>query len=174
MTPSERFDTGSYALVSETLDTTVDVPQWLIDEFVGTVRVRSRSADAVFVGIAPEADASGYLDRVERSVVSDIGPDPDYSTKPGGAPSAPPVAQTFWVASTSGAGEHVLDWKVEDGRWVVVVMNADGSRGVTSDLSIGAEFDSLIWIGIGLLAAGLLLGAAAAGVIYAGIPKTGG
>jgi Domain of unknown function (DUF4389) len=174
MTPSQTFDTGSYALVSKGLDVTVDVPQWVLNDLIGTVRIRSRSTNDVFVGIGPEVEASRYLDRVERSVVTDIGPDPDYSTKPGGAPSSAPGKQTFWVASTSGAGEHVLDWKVEDGKWVVVAMNADGSRGVTSDLSIGAELDELIWIGIGLLAAGLLLGAASAGVIYAGIPKAGG
>jgi Domain of unknown function (DUF4389) len=171
MTPSERFDTASYALVTNGLDVTVDVPQWVIDELIGTVRLRSESGSNVFVGIAPEAEASRYLDRVDRAVVTDIGRNPEYVTKPGGAPSGPPARQTFWVASTSGAGEQVLDWKVEDGQWVVVVMNVDGSRGVTSDLSIGAEVDPLIWIGIGLLGGGLLLALVAAGVIYAGIPK---
>jgi hypothetical protein len=173
MTPSQTFDTGSYALVTKGLNVTVDVPQWVLNDLIGTVRIRSRSTNDVFVGIGPEVAASRYLDRVERSVVTDIGPDPNYSAKPGGAPSSAPATQTFWVASASGAGEHVLDWKVQDGKWVVVAMNADGSRGVTSDLSIGAELDELIWIGIGLLAGGLLLGAAAAGVIYAGIPKGG-
>ena len=38
-------------------------------------------------------------------------------------------------------------------------MNADATRGVSADLSIGAELDSVIWIGIGLLAAGALLAA---------------
>ena len=30
-------------------------------------------------------------------------------------------------------------------------MNEDASRGVSSELSIGAELDSILWIGIGLL-----------------------
>jgi len=172
MTPSEQFDTGSYALVSETLNVTVDVPQWVIDDLIGTVRIRSKSDQAVFVGIARKPAADAYLGRVRRAVVTDIARAPDYSAKPGGAPSSPPGEQTFWVASTSGAGDQVLDWKVKDGKWVVVVMNADGSAGVTADLRIGAEIDSLVWIGAGLLLAGLLFGLAAAGLIYAGIPKT--
>jgi hypothetical protein len=171
MTPSERFDTGSYALVSETLNVTVDVPQWVIDELIGTVRIRSESDQAVFVGIAPKPVAAAYLAGVRRAVVTDIARDPEYSPRPGGAPSSPPGEQTFWVASTSGAGNQVLDWKVEDGKWIVVAMNADGSAGVTADLRIGAEVDSLVWIGVGLLLAGLLFGLAAAGLIYAGIPK---
>ena len=172
MTPSEQFDTGSYALVSETLNVTVDVPQWVIDDLIGTVRIRSKSDQAVFVGIARKPAADAYLGRVRRAVVTDIARAPDYSAKPGGAPSSPPGEQTFWVASTSGAGDQVLDWKVKDGKWVVVVMNAGGSAGVTADLRIGAEIDSLVWIGAGLLLAGLLFGLAAAGLIYAGIPKT--
>jgi hypothetical protein len=47
-------------------------------------------------------------------------------------------------------------------------MNAGGSRGVAADLSIGAELDPLIWIGVGLLVAGGLLAAAAALAITAG------
>jgi hypothetical protein len=47
-------------------------------------------------------------------------------------------------------------------------MNEDGSRGVAAELSIGAELDSLLWIGIGMLAVGALLAAAAALAITAG------
>jgi len=50
-------------------------------------------------------------------------------------------------------------------------MNADGSRGVAADLSIGAELDPLIWIGIGLLVGGGLLAAVAAVAITAGIRR---
>jgi hypothetical protein len=41
-------------------------------------------------------------------------------------------------------------------------MNSDASRGVSSDMSIGAELDSVLWIGLGLLGVGLLLAAGTA------------
>ncbi len=50
-------------------------------------------------------------------------------------------------------------------------MNVDGSRGVSSDLSIGAELDSVLWIGIGLLLTGILLAALAALAITAGVRR---
>ena len=48
-------------------------------------------------------------------------------------------------------------------------MNADAARGVSSDMSIGAELDSVLWIGIGMLLAGGLLAAGAALAITAGV-----
>ena len=41
-------------------------------------------------------------------------------------------------------------------------MNSDGSRGVSSDMSIGAELDSVLWIGLGLLGLGVLFAAGTA------------
>ena len=171
MSPSQEFDTGTYALVSETLDVGAEVPQWVIDELIGTVRIESESERPVFVGIAEESDADAYLGDVRRAVVTDVGSDPDYSVRRGGAPASPPGQQTFWVASTSGAGEQVLDWDAEDGDWVIVAMNTDGTPGVTVELRIGAEVDPLIWIAFGVLLAGVLIGLGAAALIYAGIPK---
>ena len=88
-------------------------------------------------------------------------------------PRDPPADQPFWAASATGAGEQTLEWEPEDGSWEVLVMNADGSRGVAADLSIGAELDPLIWIGIGLLVGGGLLAAVAAVAITAGIRHGG-
>jgi hypothetical protein len=167
MSPSEEFDTGTYALVSETLDVGAEVPQWVIDELIGTVRIESESERPVFVGIAEESDADTYLGDVRRAVVTDVG-DPDYAIRRGGAPESPPGTQTFWVASTTGTGEQVLDWDVEDGDWVIVAMNADGSAGVTTELRVGAEVDPLIWIALGVLLAGVLVGLGAAALIYVG------
>jgi hypothetical protein len=47
-------------------------------------------------------------------------------------------------------------------------MNSDGSRGVASTLSIGAELDAALWTGIVLLIIGALLAALAALAITAG------
>jgi hypothetical protein len=167
VSPSQQFDTASYALVSETLDIGSEVPQWVIDELIGTVRLESESEQDVFLGIASEEDVDSYLGDVRRAVVTDVG-DPDYSPRPGGPPPSTPAEQDFWVASTSGAGEQVLDWEVEDGDWLVVAMNADASAGVTTELRIGAEVDALIWIAVGFLAAGALVGLGAAALIYLG------
>jgi hypothetical protein len=41
-------------------------------------------------------------------------------------------------------------------------MNEDASRGVSSDLSIGAELDAVLWIGIVMLVVGALFAAACA------------
>ena len=79
----------------------------------------------------------------------------------------------FWVARASGSGEQTLDWEPEDGEWRAVVMNEDASRGVSADLSIGAELDSVLWIGIGMLLFGGLLAAGAALAITAGARRRG-
>ena len=47
-------------------------------------------------------------------------------------------------------------------------MNEDALRDITADMSIGAELDSVLWIGIGLLVLGALLAAGAALAITAG------
>lgn len=171
MSPTEDFSTATYAIASENADVDLDGPDWATTDFVGTVRIRSESERPVFVGIAREADVAEYLDGVEHAVVTEIGREPQYSERQGGAPEGPPADQPFWAASATGAGEQTLEWEPEDGSWNAVVMNADGSRGVATDLSIGAELDPLIWIGVGLLVGGGLLAAAAAIAITAGIRR---
>jgi hypothetical protein len=171
MSPTEDFSTATYAIASENADVDFDGPDWATTDFLGTVRIRSESERPVFVGIARQADVAEYLDGVEHAIVTEIGEEPEYSERRGGAPEGPPADQTFWAASATGAGEQTLEWEPEDGSWNVVVMNADGSRGVAAALSIGGELDPLIWIGVGLLVGGALLAAAAAGAITAGVRR---
>lgn len=174
MSPSEEFTTSSYAIVSESADLDSG-GEWALDAFLGTVRIRSESERPAFVGIGSAADVDRYLEGVEHDVVDDLdsGGSPEYARRAGGAPSAPAGGETFWVATATGSGEQVLDWDPEDGDWRAVVMNEDASRGVSADLSIGAELDSVLWIGIGLLAFGVLLAAGAALAITAGARRRG-
>ena len=169
MSPTRDFASPTYAIVSESADIDADGGEWALDTFLGTIRIRSESERPVFVGIAPAADVDRYLEGVEHDAVDDFDSsgDPEYSRRSGAEPSSPPGTQTFWAASASGLGERVLEWEPEDGFWRAVVMNEDGSRGVSADLSIGAELDSVLWIGIGMLVVGALLAAGAALAITA-------
>ena len=57
--------------------------------------------------------------------------------------------------STEGVGPLTLVWPLESGSWTAVVMNADGSAGVTADLAFGAKISDIIAIAWGVLAFGL-------------------
>ena len=168
MSPSEDFSTASYAIVSDSADVDFGGSERAARAILGKVRIRSESDRDVFVGIARDTDVDGYLNGVERSIVTDIGKSPEYSNRAGDAPASPPGDQDFWVASTSGSGEQTLEWEPKEGSWRAVVMNTDGSRGVASELSIGAELDAALWTGIVLVVVGALLGVLAALAITAG------
>ncbi|HEX4745850.1 MAG TPA: DUF4389 domain-containing protein [Gaiellaceae bacterium] len=175
MSPSQEFSSPAYAVVSETADLDTDGAEWALDTFLGTVRITSESDRDVFVGIGPAAEVDRYLEGVEHDVVDDLDSsgDPEYARRAGEAPDGAPGEETFWVASVTGAGEQTLDWEPVDGDWRVVLMNTDASRGVSSDMSIGAELDTVLWIGIGLLGVGALLAAGAALAITGAVRRGG-
>ena len=164
-TPTERFERDSYAIVSDNVDffEAETGSDWIISENVlGDVRLRAEnvSEGSVFFGIGPTADVEDYLAGVEHDEVTDLDFDPfsaEYRRHAGGEPPGPPTEQTFWVASASGSGTQTAVWEPESGDWTLVAMNADGSRGVAAELSLGAEADVLLWVAIGLLVAGALL-----------------
>jgi hypothetical protein len=170
MSPTQDFASPTYAIVSESANIDSGGGERALDTFLGTVRIRSESERPLFVGIAAAADVDRYLSEVERDVVDDLDSDgdPEYARRRGGALPAPPGPQTFWAASSSGADEQTLEWDPEDGDWRAVLLHADASRGIAADMSIGAELDSVLWIGIGLLIVGALLAAGAALAITAG------
>jgi hypothetical protein len=179
-TDTHRFAAGTRALASENLDLNLDGAEWVFDETdLGqvTLDVESRADKPVFVGIARTSDVSDYLRGVAYTKVSDVdygGPwgddfHADYDDRTGSGRLAPPAGSDIWVASEQGSGPQTLDWDVEDGDWSVVVMNADGSRGVDADISAGAKvpfLDELGWslvggggfalvIGVGLVVLGI-------------------
>ena len=74
----------------------------------------------------------------------------------GDAPNRAPVDESFWAKSSTGTGNLALDWKPRPGNWRAVLMNADGTRGVTAAMQFGARTSLLKWGGIALLAAAAL------------------
>jgi len=157
---SDGFSTQGYALSSERIDLATDADWLPLSAALGSARAEVTSADGgdIFLGIAPLAEGSAYLDGMEHSVIDDLGTGAiDEVPVPGGSPSGPPGEQDFWAAEASGPGTQRLDWEPAEGDWLFVVMNADGSAGVAIDARIGATVPALGGLAWGLLGAGLFL-----------------
>ena len=169
-TATHTYSSPTRALTTQSLDIGTDAPDWLFSsDTFGHVRIDPRATDSakpVFVGIAPTRDVNAYLDQVQHDEITDLDFDPfalDRSRRAGEGRPAVPAAQTFWAASS--ADGRPLDWKVREGEWSVVMMNADGSPGVSVDASVGADAPfvrDLAWaltipgIGLGLIALTIL------------------
>ena len=170
-TPSERFETPTYALTRTRLDVETNGADWVLnDNWFGKIRIRGEGSEGktIFMGIGPEAAVARYLASVAHASVEDVDFDPfraTYRSVGGGAPQGPPADQRFWVASASGVGTQTLTWKVRDGDWTVVLMNADGSRGVDADIDLGAKLSFLLWVAIGVLIGGVLVTGGSTGLI---------
>jgi hypothetical protein len=169
-TPTERFATPTYALTRTRLEVDTEGEGWVLNEsWFGKVRIRGESSDkTLFIGIGPQAEVARYLGAVAHANVQDIDFDPfraTYLSVSGDAPQAPPTEQSFWAASASGVGAQTLTWKVREGDWSVVLMNADGSRGVAADVDLGAKLSWLLWVAIGLLIGGVLVSGGSAALI---------
>jgi hypothetical protein len=162
---ARSLSTDTYALVSDELELHVDgTVTFLPEDFLGDAKVTVSGAGdtPVFVGLAATRDVDAYLDGVAHAVVtdlpaSDITGDPTYRTEPGdAAPATEPGAADFWVAQSTGAGDQTIEWSLSEGTWSVVVMNADGSQSVDTDVTAGVTVPALTWSIVVLL--GLTLG----------------
>jgi hypothetical protein len=168
-TGREEFLTQGYALRSDDLDLGTEGPDWLFEEGrLGTIRLEGASVEPggrLFLGIGPADDVERYLEGVEHDVVVDVEADPfevEYRRAPGSRQPAAPDAQTFWAAS----GLDRIEWEVDEGRWMAVAMNADASRGIVAEISVGAKSDLILWAALILLGLGIVLGAVAGLLIW--------
>jgi hypothetical protein len=177
-TDREALSTPTAALTAEGIEIgDIDVDDdWIIDAVGGQVRIAAErdGGEPVFVGIARERELDAYLAGVAHDRVEDFGSDTgrvDYARSAGAARADAPAEQDIWVASSSGRGEQVAGWDVEEGDWAVAVMNPDGSPGVEVDAEAGAKADWVLWAGVGLLAVGILGFAGGLALTAAGVRR---
>ena len=170
-TASHTYSTPTRALTTENLDVN-GVPSWLnVSDHLGRVRIdpTSTSGKPAFIGIARTHDVDAYLDGVAHDEITDFDFDPfatETARRTGEGRPAMPGAQTFWAASS--ADGRTLDWKVREGDWTVVVMNADGSAGVDVEAKAGAKVPIIGDLGWWLAIPGAVLGALSVVLIVAG------
>jgi hypothetical protein len=154
-----QIATDTKALVTA-IDDIQDVGS--VASVVGQPRLRldvSAPSRKVFIGIGPAAAVERYLARTRIDRVTDLEVDPftlKTELRDGALAPGAPGAQTFWTAQSSGASPS-LDWKVEDGSYRLVIMNADATAGVHADGRVGLEMPNLFAIGVGVLVGGVLV-----------------
>ena len=154
-TGSQRFNSSEYAITTPSLQ--VDAGFMIKADRYGQVRLQTmaKGGKPLFVGIARTADIQRWLHGTSYTEVSDIDFAPFRSTTEdykGTRKAGPPAEQTFWAAT----GSHSLHWNVQSGDWSIVVMNADGSRGVAAAVSAGAKVPFIATIAYVVLGLGLL------------------
>jgi hypothetical protein len=164
-TGTATYSTGGYALASDPVHLH-GLWGWL-GSFAGEVRIQVTATPPgtpVFVAIGPAGAVSRYLSGVSYTSVTALG-DHDVTQHRGSLVPASPSAALDWTAQVRGTGPQTLRWTTRSGDWTVVVMNADGSPGVTIRTSIGVTSPVLPSLAAELLAAGLLAGLTGAALV---------
>jgi hypothetical protein len=165
-TPTTGLATGATRVVN-----TTEVAQVLGKSSI-QVSADAAGGRAVFVGVGRTADVDRYLAGAAREEITDFDVSPfrlSRDTRPGGTP-APPVSQPFWVASSSGS-HTAIDWKVRDGSYKVVVMNADGSRHLTTRAQVAITVEHLPDIAWTMIGAGFLVLLGGAAMLVGGLRR---
>jgi hypothetical protein len=165
---SASINQDAYAVVAPAR---IEGAPWFWWRHVVTLRleVTSRGTEGkpIFVGLAERVDVDRYLNGVSYVEVRRLGvedadrPRLQYQTMTGTTIPPAPASQTFWFESAAGATSQRLDWRIEPGDYCVVLMNADGSRGVNTTASLGIKAPVVLTIAaivLGVGAAFFLLG----------------
>ncbi|MBG0738035.1 DUF4389 domain-containing protein [Paeniglutamicibacter antarcticus] len=170
VSPTRAFATNSYALSTPPAQIEADsVPFDL-----GSLRISAAFTapdGQVFIGVGAKADVEKYLSGVHSTQIIGIKTSPfrvSYSDVPGSAVPTPPAEQSFWAKQASGSGTQQITTDLRSGDWVVVVMNADASAGVTVNMQAG--FRSELF---GTLTPALFIGGVALVIIGAGLIAIG-
>jgi hypothetical protein len=164
------YSVPGYAIASEQIG--LHLATGVVSDMVGTVRIQVTQASGTapaFIGIAPAGAAARYLADVDYATVRGAaGHHGTYVEHAGSAPAFPPGQAGIWATHAAGPGTQTLTWAARGGDWMVVAMNADGSRPVSLQVNVAATLPVLPWVATGLLIGGIVF--LTAGVLLIVIP----
>ena len=127
-------------------------PQWIQSDLGNIVKIRINliSNDTYFVGIAQTSQVNQYLQNVSYSEISKLdlvdGISYNAQINPNSVAtlaSNPPGNQTAFTWDASAVGNQVLDWTPKAGSWTIVIMKADGTKGIDVGIKAGAKIPVL-------------------------------
>jgi hypothetical protein len=125
----------------------------------------------LFIGIGPAQAVDQYLAGSSVERITDLEADPfKLKTVPrdGSARPAAPATQTFWTARATGP-TATLNWKISDGAYRLVIMNADASPAVDASGRVGLTVPHLFAIGLGILIGGVVVGLIGLALLITGV-----
>ncbi|BEL05986.1 hypothetical protein Q0Z83_041770 [Actinoplanes sichuanensis] len=170
--PVQRLQTSTAAITAEhvTLTGTGAWTRQTADLGELRLEVTAPADRPVFVGIAPQSAVDTWLAGTAHDELTGFASGAARYDRSGGPvrPVSAPAAQPFWIAQSTGSGSTTLQWTAADGEYAVVVANVTGAAGVSADVRGAARIPDLTGPGSGLLAAGVLIGLLAVGLIVIG------
>jgi hypothetical protein len=157
-------DSSASAIITHSADIQME-PSWFVKRNNPiTIKVEGSTNDSskqIFIGIARVSDLNNYLSGVNYDEISDFNFRPvhnQYIQHSGTNKPLQPANQTFWVAKATGNGTQTMQWDVVSGTYSLVLMNADGSSPVDTQVSLGAKIPQVIHaLGLGLLIGGIVI-----------------
>ncbi len=157
-----RVDSPTRALVSQSADFK-DAADALNSLGDFRLRLRARAFDpgrTLFIGVGPTAAVERYASGFRHDRVTSLDFSPfRLGRRPAGADAVPepPTTQVFWVQRVEGAGTQTLDWKIRNGSYEVVLMNADATPGVDTDAVLAVRVPFAHPLGVIFLVAGAIV-----------------
>ena len=156
--PDNTISTGSRPLNSQGL-AVITAPD-LLDRHGPTLHVTASGDKPVFVGIGQDLDVADYLAGSAHTRVIRYDVPSTFSTQEmrgGRAKLTAPGELDWWVAKSGGNGPRSIAWPIQDGKFDVVVMNADGTPAVGADVRFGIEVHRSFGISLLVLGAGIVV-----------------
>src|SRR4051794_25560906 len=164
--PDNTISTPSRALASKGL-AVLTAPD-LLDRHGPILHVTASGLKPLFVGVARDLDARDYLSGTAHTRLIRFDPPATFGTQDlrGRTGKLTPPGELDWWVAKSAPGSQSLVWPTQDGRYDVVVMNADGSATVGAQVSFGIEVHRLFGICLLVLGAGILVLALGIGLTF--------
>ncbi|GAA1153578.1 hypothetical protein GCM10009630_59790 [Kribbella jejuensis] len=155
--PDNTITTPSRQLASTGL-AVVSAPS-LLDRHGPTLHVSATGDKPLFIGVGQDLDVRDYLSGVAHTQLVRFDLPATFGTQEmrGRTNKLTPPGELDWWVAQSATGAQSLSWPVQDGRYDVVVMNADGSPAVGAHVTFGIQLHRLFGICLLILGAGILV-----------------